>query len=133
MNWQSYKNELIVLGAFVLMLMAYGYKSTAINTQANVGTVIQDNITQVKEIISLKEIWVDKKLSKKLAKLQKYLPASKVKWHKKGKKIEASFKGLTAREVNKLITKIVNLPLVIRNLNIQKKALVYDVEFKCKW
>jgi len=133
MNWQSYKNELIVLVAFLVLLMGYGYKHRVINTQANSGTAMEKTISQIKDILELKDIWVDKKLNSRLAKLQSYFPPSKVRWRKKGKKIEASFKGLTARELNILISKIMNLSLVIRKLTIHKRALIYDVEFKCKF
>jgi|GEM_PF-715907 len=133
MSWQRYTKELMVLGALLLMLGAFYYKMSALNSQSDTGSQSKASIAQIQEVLALKEIWVDKKLAKKLEKLKKILPVSKVKWHKKGKKIDAYFKGLTARELNTIITKIFNLPISITKLNIDKKALVYNVEFKCKW
>jgi len=133
MNWQRYINELIVLGAFLLLLGAFFYKNTALNAQANAGSKSKESIAQIQETVALKEIWADKKTSKKLAKIPKLVSASKVKWRKKGKKIEAKFQNLTARELNNIVSKIFNLAVEIKQLKIQKKALLYDMEFKCKW
>lgn len=133
MTWKRYQNELIALAAFVLMLGAYGYKTEHISSQSETIATAKHSVGEIKEVIALKKIWSDKKTGKKVEKLQTLIPASKVKWSNKNKKVTASYKSLTAAELNTLVTKILNLPVEIQKLKIQKIASSYDVEFKCKW
>ena len=120
MTWKRYQNELIALVAFVLMLGAYGYKTGHISSQSETIAGAKHSVGEIKEVISLQKIWSDKKTGKKVEKLQALIPASKVKWSNKSKKVTASYKSL-------------NLPVEIQKLKIQKMASSYDVEFKCKW
>jgi hypothetical protein len=91
------------------------------------------SVGEIKEVIALQKIWADKKTTKNVDKLQTLIPTSKVQWSSKSKKVTANYKGLTATELNNLVTKILNLPVEIQKLKIQKIASSYDVEFKCKW
>ena len=133
MTWKRYQNELIALIAFVLMLIGYGYKAAQVSSQAEMMAGTKHTVAEIKEVIALQKIWSDKKTTKKVEKLQTLIPASKVKWSSKSKKVTASYKGLSATELNSLVTKILNLPVEIQKLKIQKIASSYDVEFKCKW
>ena len=133
MTWKRYQNELIAFVAFVLMFGAYGYKNAQISSQTETMAAAKHSVGEIKEVIALKKIWSDKKTSQKVDKLQTLIPASKVKWSSKSKKVTATYKGLTATELNNLVTKILNLPVEIQKLKIQKIASSYDVEFKCKW
>ncbi|WP_373032672.1 hypothetical protein [Sulfurovum sp.] len=133
MTWKRYQNELIALAAFVLMLIGYGYKTAQVSSQADTMASAKHSVGEIKEVISLQKIWADKKTTKNIDKLQTLIPASKVKWSSKSKKVTANYKDLTAIELNNLVTKILNLPVEIQKLKIQKIASFYDVEFKCKW
>ena len=133
MSLKRYQNELVVLLAFLLMLGAFMYKNGQISSQAEDAATTKQAVSDFKEIVALKKIWADKKTSKKVEKLKDIIPASKVKWSNKSKKVTASYKGLTAEELNKLVTKILDLPVEIKKLKIQNIASSYDVEFKCKW
>ncbi|HHD79220.1 MAG TPA: hypothetical protein ENK98_06265 [Epsilonproteobacteria bacterium] len=133
MSWKRYQNELIVLATFVIMLGAYAYKHTQVTSQAEAVQSTQKALDELKEVIALKKVWANKKTSKKLSALQSLVPASKVKWSKKGKKVTATYTGLSSNELNKLTTKILNLPVEINLLNIEKTGSTYHVEFKCKW
>ncbi len=133
MSLQRYQNELIVLFVFVLMLLAFSYKHTQVTVQGSKAVQIQNEIVNFKEIISLKRVWGDKGLTKKVGKLQKLISSDKVKWSKKSKKVTAFYTNLTGTELNKLVTKILSLAVEIQKLDIQKKSSTYDVEFKCKW
>jgi len=133
MSLKRYQNELVALLAFLLMLGAFLYKNGQISSQEKYATTTKQAVGDFKEIIALKKIWADKKTSKKVEKLKNLIPAAKVKWSSKSKKLTASYKGLTAPELNKLVTKILDLPVEIQKLKIQKIASFYDVEFKCKW
>ena len=133
MTWKRYQNELIALIAFVFMLAAYGYKTSQVSSQAQSIAEAKHSVAEIQEVVSLKKIWADTKTGKKVEKLQTLVPASKVTWSDQNKKVTASYKNLTARELNTLVTKILNVPVEIEKLKVQKVASFYDVEFKCKW
>ncbi len=133
MNWKQYQNELIVLATFVLMLLTYMYKSNQASTQIAQAQTVKHSLEEIKEVIDLRKVWADKKISKKVNKLKTIVPASKLKWSKKGKKVTATYAGLSSNELNKLISKILNMPVEIRLLDIKKQGSTYNVEFKCKW
>ncbi len=133
MIWIRYQNELIVLISFVLMLSGYLYKNAQISSQAEMMVHSSRSIGEVKEVVALQKIWSDKKITQKVDKLQEVIPSNKVKWDSKSKKVTATYKGLTTTELNTLVTKILNLPVEIQKLEIQKLANSYDMEFKCKW
>jgi len=133
MSWQRYQNELIVLLAFLLMLGTYMYKYSHVQTKAKDAEQVQHTIDEFKEVVTLEKVWKDKKLNKKLDAFHAIIPSSKVKWTKSKKKIEAKYTGLGANEINKLTTKILNLPVEIMQLDVKKSGAVYNVEFACKW
>jgi len=128
---KAYKNELIVGIAFLLLLIAFAYKQGKVSGQSdtNAGSAVQE----LKEVISLQKIWGDKKMTKKIDKLKTIVSPSKVKWSKKSKKLTASFSNLTNQELNGLITKVMNLAVVMQKLEVKKIGETYHVEFKCKW
>jgi len=133
MIWKRYQNELVALLAFVVMIGAYLYKNSKINEQAEYAVTVKHSIEEMREIIALQKIWADKKTSKKVAKLQSLVPSSKVKWSKKKKKVTAVYDGLSAKEMTKLTTKILNLAVEIQQFEVEKTDSTYHVEFKCKW
>ncbi len=130
---KAYKNEIIVAMAFLLLLTSLIYKQGKVSSTNNGETGNTSSLQELKEVIALKKVWGDKKITKKVDKLQKIVPASKVKWSRKGKKLTASFKNLSAKELNQLIVKVMNLPVEIQKLEIHKTGTSYQVEFKCKW
>ena len=133
MSWKRYQNELMVLAAFLLMVVMFSYKHNAASSQSSEMNTVQNTIEEIKEVTALKKVWADKKTVKKIENLKKLIPASKMKWSKKGTKITVFYTGLKPSELNKLITKILNLPIEIDKLLIQKIGSSYNVEFKCKW
>jgi len=133
MIWKRYQNELLVLFAFVMMLAGFAYKNSQISAQLEQRSGANSSLLEIKEVIALKKIWSDKKTTQKIKKLQTLIPESKVTWRSKSKKLTASYKGLTASELNKLVMKILNLAVEIQKLEVKKTASSYDVEFKCKW
>jgi len=133
MNWKQYQNELIVLGAFLFMFSMYLYKQNAVSSQLGESQGITRTIEEIKEVVALKKVWADKKISKKVENLKTVVPASKVKWSKKSKKMTARYSALKPSELNRLISKTLNTPVVIEKLDIQKTGKSYNVELKCRW
>lgn len=133
MNWKLYKNELIVGAALLLMLSAFIYKNTQITSRSQEMLSNKHTVREFREIVSLQKTWANKNISKKVDKLEKIIPSSKVKWNKKGKKLTASYKDLDPKELNKLITTVLSMAVQIQELKINRNDSSYDVEFKCKW
>jgi hypothetical protein len=133
MNWKQYQNELIVLLAFVVMLGAYFYKHNQVSAQASSAQSTQKSIEELKEVVALKKVWADKKIKTKVAKIKSLIPSQKVKWNQQATKVTASYKTLGPNELNKLTTKVLNLPVEIERFEVKKSGESYDVEFKCKW
>jgi len=133
MNFKLYKNELIVAMSLLIMLSGIFYKNSQISSGIEEMLNSKHTIRDFRELISLKKVWANKNISKKVDKLKKVVPASKVKWNKRGKKLTATYSGLNAKELNKLITTILSMSIQIKELKIERDKLFYNVEFKCKW
>ena len=133
MNWKQYQNELIVLGALLVLLFSYVYKHNQTTSHRQEVKRVQSSIDEIKEVVALKKIWGDKSIGKKIDVLHNIAPKNKVKWMKKGKKLTAYYTNLTANELNKLITKMLNMPVSIHLLEVNKINSTYKVDFKCKW
>jgi len=133
MKLNRYRNEIIVGLSFLLMIFSFFYKNTQVSLQAEKLFEMKQEVRDFKEIIVLKRIWNSKALSGKIDKLKMIVPVSKVKWSKKGKKLTARYNGLTPKELNKVMTKLMSLAVQIIELNIAKSGVNYNMECKCKW
>ncbi|MFK5975627.1 MAG: hypothetical protein QM493_03870 [Sulfurovum sp.] len=132
-SWKKYQNELIVIFSFLFMFGGYIYKTNIVANEAISAVETKKTLSDMRNVIALKKLWTDKKTSQRVAKLKSIVPISKVKWSNKRKKVKASYRDLSARELNKLISKILSLPIEIKLLTIQNISKSYSVEFKCKW
>jgi len=130
-QWKAYKNEIIAGVALFLLLIAFMYKQGKVSGQTD--TSSSTELQELKEVISLKKIWGDKKITKKVDKLKAIVSPSKVKWTKKSKRLTASFSNLNNQELNRVIVKMMNLAVEIQRLEVKKLGASYQVEFKCKW
>jgi len=130
---KAYKNEILIGLAFLLLLVSLIYKQGKVSATNSEGGGATSSLQELKEVIALKKVWGDKKITKKVDKIKDIVAPSKVTWSKKGKKLTASFKNMSAQELNRLIVKIMNLAVEIQKLEVQKLDTSYQVEFKCKW
>jgi len=133
MIWKRYQNELIVLLSLLVLFVAMGYKQTQVTARSEMSSNMKHSAAEFKELLLLKKRWVDKKTGKKIDKLQSLAEASKVKWKKSGKKLTVNYKGLTPKELNKVITTLLNLAVQIEHISIKNQNGNYNVELKCKW
>jgi hypothetical protein len=133
MNWKLYRNELIVALSLLIMFSALLYKNAQVSSRSQETISIKHAVTEFKELVSLQKTWADKKVSKRVEKLKKIVPSSKIKWSKKGKKLTAHYTALTPKELNKLVTNILSMAVQIQVLKINRDNSSYNVEFKCKW
>jgi len=133
MIWKRYQNEFIVAVSLLLLISALVYKNVQVSSSMKNLTLSKQEVREFKELVVLKKRWLDKRTSKKLDKLQKLVPSSKIKWQKKGKKLTASFHDLGSKELNKVVTMILNIAVQIQLLEIKNDHGSYTVELKCKW
>lgn len=130
--WKLYKNEIIVGMAVFLLVIALIYKQQKVSNQNNAGEQSTE-LSDLQEVISLKKIWGDKRITKKVENLKNIVSPSKVKWSRKGKKLQAQFQNISAQELNRLVVKVMNVAVEIQKLDVQKSGMSYIVELKCKW
>ena len=133
MSLKRYSNELMVLAALLFAFAALGYKLSQRTAMAEGNQAMAKEVAFFQETVSLKKIWGDKKIGKKLEAIRSMLPASKVQWQKKGRKLTAKFSDLKPSEVNKLVTKFLNIAVQVVSLKVQKNGDSYTLEIQCKW
>ncbi|MDD2451645.1 MAG: hypothetical protein PHU67_06995 [Sulfurovum sp.] len=133
MNFRRYQHELIAGIALLVMLGALLFKQGEISGKEERIKRLQSSVSELKEVVALKEIWGDKNLEKRVRELESVVPASKVKWNQKSKKVTASYRELTINELNTLMKKVLNLGVEIQLLDIKKEGALYYVELRCKW
>jgi len=135
MTLQRYKNELILLITILFALFSFFYRLSANSYVQENKTKIEQEISEVNQIVALKKQWGDKKVANRVKILKTVVSPSKLKsFHKKSKKLVASYSRLTANELNKLNNKLINIPVQIVQLKIKQTAKnQYKMEFTCKW
>ena len=133
MNWKRYQNELILAVALLFALTAFVYKNHIYESVVLKNQQTAQELVVLQETAGLKKIWTDKRISSRLDALRSMVPPSKVQWHKSGKKLTATFTQLQPSELNRMVSKLLNLPVQIDRIHIVKKGETYEVELKCKW
>ena len=130
---KAYKNELILVFALLLLVIALVYKQGKVSSINSSESGTSSSLQELKEIIALKKVWGDKKITKKVEKLKNIISSSKIEWNLERKKLTATFKNLSAQEFNNIMTKIMNLAVELQKLNVSNMGTTYQVELKCKW
>jgi hypothetical protein len=93
---------------------------------------------QISEIIAIekyKKQWASKGMANKVKVFKSLVSSSKVKrYSKKSSKVVLSYINLTARELNKITNKLLNMPIQIITLQIKEVSKnKFTMEFTCKW
>ncbi len=134
MMWKRYQNEAIVLLAFVLMTVGYLYKSNSANSLDRVKAEVALSATEVGEIIALKKQWGNEKLTASVNRMNLNIAPDKIKqFSVKSKKLQASYRGLSDKEMNGIILKLQNIAVQIVKLGVKRKGSSYNMEIVCKW
>ncbi len=135
MTLQRYKNEIILLVAFLFALFAFFYKHSASADVEKNKANIQKQIADITAIENYKGMWDDKKMANKIKVLKTIVPDSKVQsFSKKSKKLVASYTNLTANDLNMLNNKLISMPVQIVSLKINESSKkIFTMEFTCKW
>lgn len=133
MNFMRYKNELILVGSIIFMILSYIYKSNTASEVQNLTVNSQQEYAEIVQANNLSNIWSNKKITNKIKVLNTIVPSSKIQWNQKGKKLVAKYHNLNAQELNKVLNKILNLTVQIEVMNITRSDKTYNMELKCKW
>lgn len=134
MSWQRYQNELIVTAALLFALSALFYKHTKRTEMAQTNQKMATEFALLEETASLKKLWGDKQIGKKVDALKSLVAPSKMLWQKKGRKLQMNLHGLSASEVNKVVSRLLNTPVQVQKLKIEEMGdNSYRMEVACKW
>ncbi len=133
MSWQRYRNELIVAMALLFALTALFYKHARRSEMAQINQQMATEFALLQETVSLKKIWGDKQIGKKVDALKSLVPSSKLVWEKRGRKLHVTLHDLSASEVNKVVTRLLNIPVQVQKLKAEKTGSSYSMEIACKW
>ena len=133
MNIKRYQNELILLSAVIFLVASFFYKQAQHAKMSEVNQQMAQEISIFQETVSLKKIWDNKRVSQKLESIKKLVPSSKIKWQKKGKKLTVKFTDMRPSDINKVVTKLLNIAVQLESMKIEKNGKYYQMEIKCKW
>jgi len=133
MNIKRYQNELILLSAVIFLVASFFYKQVQRAKMSEVNQQMVQEISIFQETVSLKKIWDNKRVSQKLESIKKLVPSSKIKWQKKGKKLTVKFTDMRPSDINKVVTKLLNIAVQLESMKIEKNGKYYQMEIKCKW
>ncbi len=131
---REYQNEIVVSIAMVLMIVAYLYKQSVVAKIDTTKSEVTKSITEIGDVIALKNQWGDPKIGKKIKSIKSNISGENIrKFEIKNRKLTASFRGLSSKETDRVITKIENIAVEIIKLQIDSRDGKYSMEVKCKW
>ena len=134
MIWKRYQNEAIVLLAFIVMTAGYLYKSNSADSLDRVKSEVALSATEIGEIIVLKKQWSSEKLTESVNKINLNIAPDKIKqFGIKSKKLQASYRELSDKEMNGIILKLQNIAVQIIKLDVKRQGNSYTMEIVCKW
>jgi len=132
---KRFRNELIILIAFLFALSTFFYKNSTKESVNNEKKKIELSISEINRVSELKKLWSNKELTKDAIILKSIVTKNRVKLFKKtGGKVVVKYEELNVRELNKIIKKITNRAFQISKLKIiETKKDRYSMELTCKW
>ena len=132
---KRFRNELIILFAFLFAISAFVYKNSAKDSVNMEKKQIETAITEINRVAELKKLWSNKQIAKDAKALKSIVAKNKIKLFKKtGAKVIVKYKELNVKELNEIIKKIMNRAFQISKLKIiETKKERYSMELICKW
>jgi len=134
MIWKRYRNELMVLVASLFLIIGYIYKNIEVSKLYDTKSEVSKSIDDISDIVALQKQWDGKKIKGKLEKIKRNISSDNIKsFNIKSRKMEAIFKNLTAKQMNRIFIKIENLAVQIILIKVTKNGDTYKMEVKSKW
>ncbi len=130
----KYRNELIVLAAFMLFVGGFLYqKSTSAMLDSSLSKS-KSAAREIKETKVLQKVWSTKGIKRKIAQFKSLLPSIKVKkFDQEKNKLDAEFIELTGKELNQISTSVASTPVHIEELAISRSGDKYNMRCRCTW
>jgi hypothetical protein len=124
----------MVLVASLFLIIGYIYKNIEVSKLYDTKSEVSKSIDDISDIIALKKQWDGKKIKGKLEKIKRNISSDNIKsFNIKSRKMEAIFKNLTAKQMNRIFIKIENLAVQIILIKVTKNGDKYKMEVKSKW
>ena len=134
MIWKRYRNELMVLVASLFLIIGYIYKNIEVSKLYDTKSEVSKSLDDISDIVALQKQWDGKKIKGKLEKIKRNISSDNIKsFNIKSRKMEAIFKNLTAKQMNRIFIKIENLAVQIILIKVTKNGDTYKMEVKSKW
>ena len=128
--WRRYRYEFLLLGAVVWALAGWWYKFSAFEAGWDAQKKAEQTISEVRHLVSLQSLWRNGKAPKKLKALAL---SSGADWEEKGKEIHVVLEKPLSRETDRLVTRLLRTPLVIKRFDmVHKGDTRYRLEWTCK-
>lgn len=128
---REYKNEIFVIISIVFLVFAIYYNKKQETNYLNTKKASLEKVKSIQEVVLLKKIWSNSKTTKEIDKIKRIQKAKK--WKKKGKKISINYINISSNNVNKIVTKFLNIGVSIDKLKISQNAKNYNMEIICSW
>jgi hypothetical protein len=124
----------IMLGALLLTLLGWGFKSYEAARLERVTTEVHRTQERLRQIGQLRRLWDAKGIQAKLRRIQGSIPGAKNRMFTlKRRSLELKAVDLEGRELNRLLGKLGALPLQVKRLAILRDKDRYELECKCIW
>jgi len=133
MMLSRYRNELIVAAALVFAIGGLVYKYVRYTSVVEANRMIVKELSTVHEAAELKKVWGDRQIVKKLERIRTTVPAGKMLWRLKGRRLQATFRDLQDAKFNTVVSTFLSSAVQIESLKVDKGAQGYGLEIKCKW
>jgi hypothetical protein len=123
-----------ILAVSILFAVAMSiYKHHAFSTAWDQTKRTEKKIAEIKKLKGLQSFWRSSGMANRLRTIKPMLKGKHVQWEISGKKLKAGCDGLTAKEVDRILTKLFRLPVEIRRFSLSEENDRYRLEWICGW
>jgi hypothetical protein len=128
------KSKILIALSILFLIGSVAFDFSQKKSFANSLQNIKDERTQIAYVADLKALWGAKGMKSKLTRVINSIPSSKKKnFLVKRNKAEIKLVSLSDRELNRVLSKLANLPLEFRKLSVVKSGDNFDLECTCVW
>jgi hypothetical protein len=129
--WQRYKAETIMALSVAGALFALWYKYAAYDRSWQETKTFENKIAQIKRTAAYKKLWHDPSVLKRLEALRNMVDEQRVRMKKSGNALHARFDALTPKELDRIVTKLLRLPVTIKRFSVTEEQGKYRLEWIC--
>ena len=128
------KNILVVAISFAFLFASVIFSFTQKSALTNTIKRVKQESFEVNQVASLQNLWKAKGIKSKIENILKTLPSSKKeRVNFKRNKVDIKLNNLSDKELNRVLTKLVMLPVQFRGLNITRNKEEFILECLCVW